>query len=85
MKSRTGRVIRTGIVSVLFLALSVVPALGASAARTGSSAEGISIEKLIERHAKKDAKKGEFYACRMSDNCNHLAWHQKHGTKPRPI
>lgn len=84
MENRTGRFIRTGIVSVLFLALSVIPALGASAARTGSSGEGISIEKLIERHAKKDARKGKIYACRMADNCDHYAWHQKSGTRHRP-
>lgn len=85
MKNRTGGVVRTGVVSVLFLALSVVPALGASAARPGASAEGISIEKLIERHGRKDAKVGPFYACRVSDNCNHARWHQRHAAPNRPI
>lgn len=85
MTSRSGRAIRTGIVSILFLALSVVPALGASAARNGGAREGVSIEKLIERHAKKDAMKGKWYQCRMSDNCDHTRWHQRHGTQHRPI
>ncbi|MGF1617742.1 MAG: hypothetical protein ACFCU2_08035 [Acidimicrobiia bacterium] len=85
MKNRSGRAFRTGIVSVLFLALSVAPALGASAARPGNSAEGISIEKLIERHARKDAKVGKFYACRMADNCDHARWHQRHASQNRPI
>jgi hypothetical protein len=85
MKNRSRRVIRTGIVSVLFLALSVVPALGASTARSGNGSEGISIEKLIERHARKDAKVGKFYACRISDSCDHARWHQRHPAQLRPI
>lgn len=85
MKNRSGRFIRTGIMPLLFLALSAVPALGASAARPGNSAEGVSIEKLIERHSKKDTMKGKWYQCRISDNCDHARWHQRHGTQHRAI
>jgi hypothetical protein len=85
VKNRTGRVIRTGIVSVLFMAFSVLPALGASAARTGNPSEGVSIEKLIERHAKKDARTGKIYACRMADNCDHSRGHHMDRSKHRPI
>lgn len=85
MKNRT-RVIRTGIVSVLLLALSALPALGDSTARTGTSQEGVSIEKLIERHAKKDARTGgKIYACRMADNCDHSRGHHRDRSKHRPI
>jgi hypothetical protein len=83
MKSRSGGIIRKGVVSVLFLALPVVPALGASAARTGTGGQEISIEKLIQRHANK--KGGKIYACRMSDDCDHSRGHYRDRDRYRPI